>query len=200
MTRPVADQKVRPWVYGLVKYGTTFLSRFSGIRIYGRENIPRTGRLILAGNHSSTLDPFLASLGTARVVHYMAKKELFENKLYAWLMTHGGTFSIDRHSKADIGAIRKALEVLNGEGVLGIFPQGTRGGSEALDGAAYLALKGKAPIVPMCIVKEGPWKIAYGTPIAPEGKVKELTEQVMKAIEALEQDLRLDKLKLGKQR
>lgn len=188
---PVADRKVRPWVYALVKYGTTFLSRFSGIRLYGRENIPRSGRLILAGNHSTTLDPFLASLGTSRIVHYMAKKELFQNKLYAWLMTEGGTFAVDRSSKADIGAIRKALEVLGGEGVLGIFPQGTRGGAEVLDGVSYLALKGKAPIVPMCILKDGSWKIAYGTPIAPEGKVKELTERVMSAVKALEQELRL---------
>lgn len=175
-------------VYALFAQGLTLWPRLQGVQIIGHEHLPLQGRVILAGGHQSALDPFLAALGTRRFIHYMAKKELFKNSILGWFMTNGGSFPIDRQSKTDIGAIRKALEVLEGEGVLGIFPQGTRGGQEGMGGVAYLALKAKAPIVPMSILfHKRRWRVRYGVPISPEGSVKTLTEQVMSAIGTLDE-------------
>lgn len=182
MSRPAADAQVSGWVYHMVISSMTFVPRLQGVRVFGKQYIPLEGPVILAGNHQTNFDPFLSALGTHRFIHYMTKKELFDNPVFSKIMTAGGSFAVDR-SKNDIGAIRKALEVLKGAGVLGIFPQGTRGGQEPLDGVAYLALKAKATIIPMSILRhKGRWEIRYGVPILPEGKLKELTEKVMASI------------------
>ncbi len=182
MSRPAADAQVSGWVYQMVISSMTFVPRLQGVRVFGKQYIPLEGPVILAGNHQTNFDPFLSALGTRRFIHYMTKKELFDNPVFSKIMTAGGSFAVDR-SKNDIGAIRKALEVLKGDGVLGIFPQGTRGGQEPLDGVAYLALKAKAIIIPMSILRhKGRWEIRYGVPILPEGKLKELTEKVMASI------------------
>jgi 1-acyl-sn-glycerol-3-phosphate acyltransferase len=182
MSRPPADVQVSAAVYQMVISTMTCIPRLQGVRVFGKQYIPLEGGLILAGNHQTNFDPFLSALGTRRFIHYMTKKELFDNPFFSRVMTAGGSFAVDR-SKNDIGAIRKALEILKGDGVLGIFPQGTRGGQEPLDGVAYLALKSKSPIIPMSILRhKGRWEIRYGVPIPPEGKIKELTEKVMTSI------------------
>lgn len=180
---------VNPAMYGLVQIATGIpMWLGGGLTVEGREHVPLAGRAIIAGNHTNGLDPFVIShaIPRARRIQFMAKKELFENPFLAWVIGTGGSFPVDR-SGNDIGAIRTALRILQAEGMLGIFPQGTRGGTELQGGAALLALKGKAPIVPARVVHGGRrWRVRFGPPIAPEGSVAELTEKIWRAIQALE--------------
>ena len=90
-------------------------------KVYGKENIPNTGSLIFAGNHKMAVDPTLVMSSTNRIVHYMAKEELFKG-FHGWLFNKIGLIKIDRE-KSNVVAILKAEEILK-EG--GIFPEGTR--------------------------------------------------------------------------
>ena len=181
---------VNPFMYGLVVF-TTGIPMWlgGGLRVEGREHVPLEGRVIIAGNHFTNLDPFVIAhaIPKPRRVQYMAKKELFTNPVLGHIIRSGGSFPVDR-SGNDVGAIRTALRVLQNEGMLGIFPQGTRGGSSLQGGAAMLALKAKAPIVPASITyARRKWLVRFGPPIIPQGSVAELTERVGAAIDALKQ-------------
>jgi len=72
-----------------------FLVYFRMQRI-GREHLPRTGPLLLAANHRSFLDPFVIATMARRPMYYVAKKELFRNRLQGWLLNALGAFPVDR--------------------------------------------------------------------------------------------------------
>ena len=96
-------------------------------KIEGKENILEEGSIILAGNHIHLMDQCNVIVSTKRKLHYMAKKEYFDNKKVAWFFKLVGCISVDR-SKKDEDAKEKAIEVLNEGHALGIFPEGTRNG------------------------------------------------------------------------
>lgn len=95
--------------------------------IIGGENIPKEGAMLLVGNHIHMMDQCLPLLSTKRAVHYMAKKEYFDNKMFAWFFKMAGCISVDR-SKKDDAAKSAAMEVLKNGFALGLFPEGTRNG------------------------------------------------------------------------
>ncbi|CCQ92677.1 1-acyl-sn-glycerol-3-phosphate acyltransferase [[Clostridium] ultunense Esp] len=124
------------------------------IDIEGRGNIPNKGRVVLCSNHISVLDPIVLAIAVPRPISFMAKKELFENKIIAKLIYELGAFPVDRKS-SDISAIRSSLKVLKDEKILGIFPEGTRVEKMDLDsakpGVSLISIKGKSPVVPVYI-------------------------------------------------
>lgn len=95
--------------------------------IIGKENIPKDGSILVVGNHVHIMDQCLAILSTKRCLHYMAKKEYFDNKKVAWFFKAAGCIPVDRKIK-DANATSSALEVLNKGLALGLFPEGTRNG------------------------------------------------------------------------
>ncbi|MEU8871772.1 lysophospholipid acyltransferase family protein [Streptomyces javensis] len=121
-------------------------------RVLGAWRIPSAGPVILAGNHSHNIDgPML--IGTSpRPVHFLVKKEAFIGPLDPFLRGIG-QLKVDRTS-ADRAAIGQALGVLERGGVLGIFPEGTRGDGDFASlrsGLAYFAVRSGAPIVPVAV-------------------------------------------------
>ncbi|MGP4003402.1 lysophospholipid acyltransferase family protein [Streptomyces sp. 8N706] len=122
-------------------------------RVLGTWRVPASGPVILAGNHSHNIDgPMM--MGTApRPVHFLIKKEAFIGPLDPFLRGIG-QLKVDRES-ADRTAITNALGVLERGGVLGIFPEGTRGGGDFASlraGLAYFAVRSGAPIVPVAVL------------------------------------------------
>lgn len=93
-------------------------------KIYGKENIPKNGSIVVCANHKHLFDQFGPILATKRVIHYMAKKEYFDSK-NAWFFKMSGCISVDRSQKDD-NAKNAAIDVLNDGGAIGIFPEGTR--------------------------------------------------------------------------
>lgn len=118
------------------------------------------GPLVIIANHKSNFDPVMVSLCLDRQVHWMAKKELFENKLMAKFFESLGAFPVDRNNN-DIRSMRKAMSILKEGQVLGIFPEGTRvkevDYNLAKPGAALIASRMKAKILPIYI--EGDYKL-----------------------------------------
>lgn len=122
-------------------------------RVLGAWRVPVSGPVILAVNHSHMVDgPML--MGTApRPVHFLVKKEAFVGPLDPFLRGIG-QLKVDR-ATADRTAISNALGVLADGGVLGIFPEGTRGEGDFASlraGLAYFAVRGGAPIVPVAVL------------------------------------------------
>ncbi|MEV8346991.1 lysophospholipid acyltransferase family protein [Streptomyces niveus] len=122
-------------------------------RVLGAWRVPATGPVILAVNHSHNIDgPML--MGTApRPVHFLIKKEAFIGPLDPFLLSIG-QLKVDR-TTTDRAAVTDALGVLKGGGVLGIFPEGSRGEGDFASlrsGLAYFAVRTGAPIVPVAVL------------------------------------------------
>ena len=95
-------------------------------KIIGKENIPKEGRFIIVGNHIHIMDQCNVIISTKRCLHYMAKKEYFDGKM-AWFFRSCACIPVDR-SKKDEDATHSAIEVLEKDEALGLFPEGTRNG------------------------------------------------------------------------
>lgn len=144
-------------IRGIVRVILKFIYK---IEVVGKENIKKDGNLILSSNHTHVLDPVTLAIIFPRQIHFMAKKELFKNKILSYVITKLGAFPINRE-ETDLSAIKMALRVLKQEKVLGVFPEGTRVKEFDLEnvksGTALLSVKSKSPVQPVYI--EGNYKI-----------------------------------------
>ena len=181
------------------------------LRAEGVENIPKSGGLVLAANHTSNLDPWPLAmpLWPRRFLRFMAKSEL-----YWWPLSHvitaGGGFPV-RRGEGDIAAIRTAVELAREGYVVAMFPHGTRQRkglvkrytSRSHSGAARIALEAGVPLVPAAIAgtdrlsRLARLRVRYGQPIPlddlrddePSVAAREATDRLMGEIERLQQRL-----------
>jgi len=131
---------ILPWLYPM--------------EVHGKENIPE-GPFIFCSNHVSILDCiFMGVMVMPRKASFMAKNELFANRLTNWIMSSYGAFPVNRGT-ADLSAMKVALQSLKEERPLVIFPEGTRNrnwqGSflPFNKGTGFIALMSKKPVVPV---------------------------------------------------
>lgn len=139
----------------------------------GRNNIPKSDSVILAGNHTNNLDAAIMLAGPTRVVHMLAKKELFKSKISNAFFRSMGCIPVDRKIH-DENAKSEAIEVLKNNEVIGIFPEGTVNRTNDIIlpfkyGAVSFAKKTGAYIVPFTITGKYKLfrksiKITYGKP------------------------------------
>jgi 1-acyl-sn-glycerol-3-phosphate acyltransferase len=144
------------------------------IQVDGAEHIPRTGGAVLASNHSSYLDFIFCGFGaqpTKRLVRFMAKQSVFDNKISGPLMRGMRHISVDRDNGA--ASFRQAAAALKGGEVVGVFPEATISESftvkEIKSGAVRLARSAKVPLIPMAVW--GPHRLWT------KGRPKELTKR-----------------------
>src|SRR5436309_9210729 len=121
---------------------------------HGRENVPRTGPVILAANHRSFLDPFVIGVCLRRPVYFVAKQELFSKRWQAWLLNALGAFPV-RRGESDEESVETAKQILARGDAVVIFPEGTRIRNGSLGrpkrGVGRLALETGAPVVPVAV-------------------------------------------------
>jgi 1-acyl-sn-glycerol-3-phosphate acyltransferase len=130
-----------------------FTRLWTRTEVRGREHLP-AGGFILAPVHRSNMDTPIAATITRRRLRYMGKESLWVNPVTGWLFSALGAFPVSRGT-VDLEATKRCLVVLRGSEPLVVFPEGERKSGPKVqplfDGAAYLALKSGAPIVPVGI-------------------------------------------------
>src|ERR1700677_831787 len=121
----------------------------------GREHLPRSGPLLMAATHRSFLDPFVIGTLVRRPVYYMAKRELFEHRVVAWLLNGLGAFPVERGA-GDEQAMETARAILARGDCVVVFPEGTRVRPGPLGsprkGIGRLALQTGVPVVPIAVI------------------------------------------------
>ena len=153
----------------------------------GLENIPKSGKIVLAGNHTNNIDCWLLISCTKRCIHFLAKESL--NKGLKGYMFRGmGIIPVNRKIH-DKGALNNAINGLNEGKCIGIFPEGTINRTDDI-------------IMPF---KIGAVKMAYDTdsyiiPFTIKGKYKifnnGLTIEFLKPFKPTHKDLDIDNEKL----
>ncbi len=123
--------------------------------IKGREHLPAAGPYIVTANHLSLVDPVFVTLAVGRLVQYMALDELFgRSKAGDEIIYYFGSIPLSR-VRPPLGALKRALEILENNEILGVFPEGARarywGERTIKRGAAWLALATNSPIIPCSI-------------------------------------------------
>lgn len=186
--------KLKTWGYRLFKPFLGFLFKFYYRPIViNKEAIPKSGPIIICGNHMHIYDQCPVIISTKRVVHYMAKKEYFEGK-FKWFFKITGCIPVNRQIK-DENATNLALDVLNNGGAIGLFPEGTRNKTDKFllpfkFGAVSMAKKTNATIIPFGI--SGKYKrgekliIRFGQPFkVGEMNLEEANKKLYNEIEIL---------------
>ena len=131
---------------------------FMPTKVIGNQ-VPKKGKFIITCNHQSFNDILTVGIYIKRIINFVAKKEIMQNRLVAWFMKRMGVITVDR-DKPDISSFKAVYKVLKDDGVLGIFPEGTRNRSEDgkllpfKNGVALFAIKTRSPIIPMLLVRK----------------------------------------------
>ena len=158
----------------------SFFRLTGGLKGTGRENVPKTGAVIIAPNHVSNLDPPAVACTCPRRLNFMAKEELFKVPILGPIIRSLDAFPLKR-GEGDTEAIRHAIAQLEAGKTVIIFPEGSRGDGVSLQpmtkGATMLARRTGATVVPVGIVgthkvlpkgqskpKRGKVLVAYGKP------------------------------------
>ncbi len=194
-------------VLNLVKCISRFFFKvFYDFKVEGLENIPKTGALLIAGNHLSNADPpaIGAFAGLVRDSRFVAKKELFALPLLGWFFRHCNYIPVDRkRTIGDMGALKEVVEALErGESIV-MFPEGTRSKTgqpqKPKSGIGFLVYKTGAPVLPVRIQGTFGWpwvrkiRVKFGTvmhlekdpALEPKMQYKQFANQIMDAINSI---------------
>jgi len=178
-------------------------------RINGRENVPLTGPVLVLSNHLSVADPPALGIFLPRRPSFMAKEELFKNKILGYFVKSFGAFPVYK-GRVNRQALRQAEQILQNGQVLVMFPEGKRSPNSTLQpglpGSALIAYHNQVPILPVAItgtesIRGGIswiWRrprvsISIGKPFSlPESghslsreQLKNYSERIMKEISSL---------------
>ena len=164
------------------------------------------GKAILISNHFSLGDPIRLAFVAPRPIHFMAKQELFDSKLKRFFLTQLLAFPVYR-KQADMLSLKQAMAVLDKNHIFGIFPEGRRSLTGELDsfekGAAFLAIRCNAPIIPIYAdpywKKRGQIRMIIGETIHPDEVAKSfagrsvdaVTDAIRDALQLLKNELEL---------
>ena len=192
-------------VYEVVRLATSLLSWIVfRLRTIDADNVPSSGPVILAPNHSSFMDHFFLGAAIRRKVRFMAKSQLFKPPMQ-FVYDHGGVFPV-RRGHRDEETFVTALKVLDDGGCVAMYCEGGRSrtgriGETARPGIGRLALESGATIVPVAVhgsSRVRNWRrlqfptvtVQYGEPLRYE-RVEEPTRDQQQAVaDAILADIR----------
>jgi 1-acyl-sn-glycerol-3-phosphate acyltransferase len=125
-----------------------------GLKVYGKERLPRKGPIIIVANHQSLLDPVALIACLPYRITFLAASYLFKIPVAGLVFSLTGAMPV-KSQKGDFGSLKKSLAALERGNVIGLFPEGGVSPDgrlrPLLPGWAYLALKSGAPVLPVII-------------------------------------------------
>jgi len=173
---------------------------FFSLEVKGKDAFRANEPFILASNHLSHLDPPLMAVASPKRIAFLAKEELFSNKLFSLYLKDVGVIPIKRGS-SDIKSMRLSLKTLKTKALL-VFPQGTRGrGLDEINlGVGFLCKKAKVPVVAARIygtdqilprgakfLRKGRMRVVFARvdTITPDDTYQDISSKVMETIKNL---------------
>ncbi len=152
----------------------------------GMQHLPVTGRVVVAGNHESMLDPPLVGTAvTSRTLHYLARSTLGDVPVFGRMIEALGTLFVDREGSARAG-LERAIEALERDQAVTLFPEGRRGpaGGPVADlkrGILLVVKRTRCPVVPvglsgtgralgrgMLLIRPAKVRVRFGAPMGPD--------------------------------
>ena len=173
-----------------------------GLDVQGLELVPEAGPILVCSNHLSNLDPLVLGAVFPRVMHAMAKVEMFSNPLLRAYLLSCNCFPV-RRGAPDRKALRAAALVLQSGGALVLFPEGHRGDGSNLQGfepgVGYIAMRSRALVVPCAlwgteqalpkgrlIPRRARIHLTIGRPFQPQGaSPEEVSEEIRQRVAEL---------------
>lgn len=190
------------WWYGLSQLllQWTFVPLFR-VRLFGRANVPAEGGVLIVCNHQSFLDPMLIGMALPRPVEFLARKSLFKNPFFGWLIRSVHALPIEREGR-DVHAIKDAIRRLREGHVMLLFPEGTRTRDGSIGpmraGLSTIVVRSQCAVVPTVIqgafeawprtqrlFRMRPIKVAFGKPIAPSDDMAGLSDEIKRRMDEL---------------
>ena len=197
---------------GLGVFLATILWRFE---VEGRDRLPTVGPFVFSPVHRSYVDFLVAGMAVKRRMRFMAKDSLWNAPRFGRFLETLGAFPVDRRG-ADRAALRRAEEAVAGGEPIVMFPEGQRREGPVVEelhqGPAFVACRGRVPIVPVGIggsdrampigarmIRLAKVRVVIGEPIYPDvpltGRVprrvvNETTERLREAIQELYDEVR----------
>lgn len=143
--------------YRIGRFLSWFIAKFYGrLKVIGAEQVPATGGLMLAPNHTCYIDPPLVGVAVSpRPVWFMGKSELFTNPVLNWIYRKVHAFPV-RRAAVDREALKIAHGLLTSGKALTVFIEGGTSDDGKLQppslGPAMIALRAGVPVVPIAII------------------------------------------------
>ncbi len=206
-TDPATLADVEPFYRTIIGVARTlFAAQGLKFTITGEEHIPATGGAVIAMNHTGYMDFTYAGIparATKRYIRFMAKKEVFDNKISGPMMRTMRHIPVDRGDAGD--SYRLAVQALRAGELVGVFPEETISRSFELktfrSGAARMALEAGVPVIPMVLWgsqrvwtkghpkrlgrTNTPITIKVGAPIAPYEPAADMTAELHTVMEKM---------------
>ncbi len=175
---------------------------FGSWEVIDYQKVPATGGAIAVGNHVSYVDPPLIGAAIQRECRFMARHDLWQNRILRWLLPRVGAFPIER-GKPDRTALKFALDSIAQGLILAMFPEGTRSQDGRLQpaepGIALIVRRSGVPVIPVAVIgtdkmmprgggmHRAKLKVVFGDPIffTPDAGKEEICVGIMRAIAAL---------------
>jgi 1-acyl-sn-glycerol-3-phosphate acyltransferase len=172
------------------------------LKVSGKENMPKTGGVLLLSNHQSYLDPVLIGVQLHRPLSYLGKSELFRNPVLSWLFRKLNAIPLQQGA-GDIHALRETIKLLKEGHILTIFPEGSRTETGEMiplqPGFTLVVRKAGVPIVPVVLdgsfqawrrgqkmFKPYPIRVKFGTVLNVQGLKP---EEIVKLLDQTLRDL-----------
>lgn len=178
------------------------------LKTYDRQNVPKTGGVLLVANHQSYLDPVLVAVQLYRPVSFLAKSELFTNPYFGWLIRLLHAFPV-RQGEGDVGAVKETIRRLQEGYALNIYPEGSRTETGEIGplekGVALVIRRAGVPVVPVAIdgsflawpkrrklFRPHPVRVIYGKPMdMSQMKGDQIVEELQRQLRTLQAALRV---------
>ena len=151
MRQDIIHRMVRIVAYVLFR---VIFSLFTHQHVQGKENVPEHGPVVVVANHLSYADQYLLITAIKREMIFMAKEDLFRNRVMRFLIEAFGAIPV-RRGAMNWGALKQVHQVLDDGLAMFMFPEGSRSKNAqlqpAFSGSALIALHNNVPILPVGI-------------------------------------------------